>query len=113
MRTEPRCGASSPATMRRSVVLPAPLGPPSHVTVPGARASDAPPRTTRAPQRRCTSSTISGQPVGTGESMRASRRARESTRALARPLDGNAPEREPALELGLGGQLVDHLRLDL
>src|SRR5579884_329490 len=47
-------GISTPAAIRSSVVLPAPLGPPSHATVPGSTTRSAPLRTSRSPHEWAT-----------------------------------------------------------
>ena len=50
-RTAPACGFSSPASTRSSVDLPAPFGPTSATTSPGATASDTPSSSVFAPAR--------------------------------------------------------------
>src|SRR5690606_29384201 len=52
--TRPASGRSKPATMRKSVVLPHPLGPSSETNAPRSTASDTSRTATTSPNRRVT-----------------------------------------------------------
>src|SRR5437868_3801658 len=65
IRASPDVGLSRPASTRRSVVLPAPLGPKSARQSPGKRANVTPASARRVPKARVSSATsTTAGPVG-------------------------------------------------
>ena len=73
-RTLPRSGRSSPASSRSSVDLPAPFGPTTPSTSPGATVTETPARIVAAPCALCSSRAISVPAIAL--SLRAPRRVR-------------------------------------